>query len=185
MTPENPSTALVTTSQFPALARVSNQLALTNKLLSKYTIMQNEINDSIGLLALSTERLLHAIHSNGEFESRWLKTNKWPTVREYGESLSQYEENEIKAKIDMYTDQMKMHNLYYLFYHYRRRLDQSPNLHLRWKEIQDRFPDYLDRIDEALLNHRTNLEKMRNKLMSNPITNELIVKYNCYNLQTN
>ncbi len=35
MIPENPSTALVTISQSPALARVSNQLTLTNKLLAK------------------------------------------------------------------------------------------------------------------------------------------------------
>ncbi|GAB3640172.1 WG repeat-containing protein [Spirosoma arcticum] len=33
--PENPTTALVKTAQSPALARVSNQLALTDKLLTK------------------------------------------------------------------------------------------------------------------------------------------------------
>lgn len=33
--PDNPTTALVKTAQSPALARVSNQLALTDKLLTK------------------------------------------------------------------------------------------------------------------------------------------------------
>lgn len=35
MNPENPITALVKTAQSPALARVSSQLALTDKLLAK------------------------------------------------------------------------------------------------------------------------------------------------------
>jgi len=33
--PDNPTTALVKTATFPALARVSSQLALTDKLLAK------------------------------------------------------------------------------------------------------------------------------------------------------
>ena len=152
--PDNPTTALVKTAQSPALARVSSQLALTDKLLLRKQPM-------LGNLEKVRERPIRP---------------EWPTEEEY-EILPKQEQKRILEEVKTYNAQMENYNAHVRVENYTKARTCLTQLFKRQEDkIQEPTNESTARLNEQVQRFQQNISQMERQLMNNPLTKELIYK---------